>query len=111
MFKVVIAADRFAVIVLNEKGLRLAQTYEYQTPDDVSYHLLALCEQFGVDPEKVDLMVSGLLDEQSILYQELLKYFNKPIWEQVAGETTLDELFASYPAHYFSPLLKMALCV
>lgn len=111
VFKVIIAADRFAVLVTNEKGLQLAQTYDYHTPDDVSYHLLALCEQFGIHQEAVTLKVSGLLDEQSILYQELLKYFNRPEWDQVPGEARLDELFASYPAHYFSPLLKMALCV
>lgn len=110
-FKVIIAADRIVVLAFREQALQLAQTYPYHTPEDVSYHLLALCRQFGIDPEKLTLEVSGLIDEQSILYQELLKYFSTPRWDHVPGEARLDELFAAYPAHYFSPLLKMALCV
>ncbi|WEK33993.1 MAG: DUF3822 family protein [Candidatus Pseudobacter hemicellulosilyticus] len=110
-FKVIIAADRMVVLAFREQGLLLAQTYAYHTPEDVSYHLLALCQQFGIDPEKLQLQVSGLIDEQSILYQELLKYFSEPAWDQVPGDARLDELFSAYPAHYFSPLLKMALCV
>ncbi len=111
MFKVIMAADRFVVVVSREKALQLIQTYTYQTPDDVSYHLLALCQQFGTDPEQLSLTVSGLIDEQSILYQELLKYFSKVEWDHVGSEVSLDEMFSSFPAHYFSPLLKMALCV
>lgn len=111
LVKVVIAADKFAVVVFKDQQLQLAQSYHYQTPEDVSFQLLALALQFGLDQETVNMQVSGLMDEQSILYQELLKYFNQVQWEQMPVETTLEEGFQNFPAHYFSPLLKMALCV
>ncbi|MBO9633388.1 MAG: DUF3822 family protein [Chitinophagaceae bacterium] len=111
MIKVVIAADKFAVVVFKNKQLQLAQSYHYQTPEDVSFQLLALALQFGIDQETASLRVSGLMDEQSILYQELLKYFNQLEWEQLPVETSTEEGFSDFPAHYFSPLLKMALCV
>lgn len=109
--KVVIAADKFAVVAFKGQQLQLAQSYHYQTPEDVSFQLLALALQFGIDQETVNLKVSGLMDEQSILYQELLKYFNQLEWEQLPGETSAEEGFENFPSHYFSPLLKMALCV
>lgn len=111
MIKVVIAADKFAVVVFRNQQLQLAQSYHYQTPEDVSFQLLALALQFGIDQETANLKVSGLMDEQSILYQELLKYFNQLEWEQIPGETSAGEGFENFPSHYFSPLLKMALCV
>ena len=49
--KVVVAADQFVVAVFREKDLQLLQTYEYHTPDDVSYNLLAVCRQLQLDPE------------------------------------------------------------
>jgi hypothetical protein len=111
LIKVVIAADKFAVVVFKDRQLQLAQSYQYQTPEDVSFQLLALALQFGIDQEAASLQVSGLMDEQSILYQELLKYFNQLEWERLPLETSTEEGFADFPAHYFSPLLKMALCV
>ncbi|WP_127124446.1 DUF3822 family protein [Pseudoflavitalea rhizosphaerae] len=109
--KVVVAADKFAVVAFKGQQLQLAQSYHYQTPEDVSFQLLALALQFGIDQESVNLKVSGLMDEQSILYQELLKYFHQLEWEQLPDETSTEEGFENFPSHYFSPLLKMALCV
>lgn len=111
LFKVIVAADQFMVVVLTRDGLQLAQTYTYHTPEDVSYHLLAICQQFRIDQEQALIKVSGLIDEQSILYQELLKYFSNLQWDQVPEHMRMDEPFSAFPPHYFSPLLKMALCV
>ena len=109
--KVVVAPDRIVVAVFKNNALQLIQTYQYDTPDDVSYYLLALCNRFNLDNERVILKISGLLDEQSILYQELFKYFLQIEWEALAAGSRLHEAFEAYPAHYFSPLLNMALCV
>jgi hypothetical protein len=109
--KVVIAADQFVAAVFKEKDLQLLQTYSYQTPDDVSYNLLAVCQQLHLSPEEITLKVSGLIDEQSILYQELMKYFLHLQWEVLPDSIGLQDDFLQFPPHYFSPLMKMALCV
>lgn len=111
VLKVVVASDRIVVAVFKKHTLQLIQTYGYDTPDDVSYHLLALCDRFGFSNETVQLKISGLLDEQSILYQELFKYFLVMEWEGVQSGTRLHDGFEEFPGHYFSPLLNMALCV
>lgn len=111
VLKVIVAADRIVVAVFKNNALQLLQTYGYDTPDDVSYHLLTLCNRFNLDNQQVLLKISGLLDEQSILYQELFKYFLQIVWEELPETFRLHEAFKAYPAHYFSPLLNMALCV
>jgi hypothetical protein len=107
----IIAADRFTGAFFSNGDLQLVQTWNYQTPEDVSYQLLAMCNCMKVEPEALTLHLSGLIDEESNLYQELLKYFLQIRWEVVPDSVTLEEPFRQYPAHYFSPLLKMALCV
>jgi hypothetical protein len=107
----VMRTDQFLVAVFKGTDIQLMQSYSYQTPDDVSYYLLAICKRFNISQEKVTLIVAGLLDEQSRLYQELLKYFLQVQWDQLSGSVKLDAPFAAFPDHYFSPLLKMALCV
>ena len=111
VIKVIVASDRIVAAVFKNNALQLLQTYTYDTPDDVSWQLLDICKQFDFDNQQVLLKISGLLDEQSILYQELFKYFLKIEWEALPGKTSLHEAFEAYPAHYFSPLLNMALCV
>ena len=111
VMKVVIEADQFVAAVFKEGRLQLIQTYAYQTPEDVSYCLLSICRQFGMDQEQVKLLISGLIDEQSNLYQELFKYFLHLQWEVLPESVDLQEPFLQFPPHYFSPILKMALCV
>jgi hypothetical protein len=111
VIKMVMRADQFLVAVFKGTSIQLMQSYSYQTPDDVSYYLLAICNRFNISQEKVTLIVAGLLDEQSRLYQELLKYFLQVQWDRLPDTVKLDAAFAAFPSHYFSPLLKMALCV
>ena len=111
VIKIVMGTDQFLVAVFKDKAIQLLQSYSYQTPDDVSYYLLAICNRFGISQEKVMLIVSGLLDEQSRLFQELLKYYLNVQWDQLPDTVKLDGAFTEFPSHYFSPLLKMALCV
>jgi hypothetical protein len=111
VIKMVMRNDQFLVAVFKGTSIQLMQSYLYQTPDDVSYYLLAICNRFNISQEKVTLIVAGLLDEQSRLYQELLKYFLQVQWDRLPDTVKLDAAFDAFPAHYFSPLLKMALCV
>ena len=111
VIKMVMRTDQFLVAVFKGTDIQLMQSYSYHTPDDVSYYLLAICNRFNISQEKVTLIVAGLLDEQSRLYQELLKYFLQVQWDRLPTSVKLDASFAAFPDHYFSPLLKMALCV
>jgi hypothetical protein len=111
IIKLVMSTDHFLVAIFRDKSLRLLQSYAYQTPDDVSYYLLSICNRFQIVQEKATVIVSGLLDEQSRLYQELLKYFLQVQWDSLPPTIHLNKVFSQFPSHYFSPLLKMALCV
>jgi hypothetical protein len=108
--KAVFYNDKFICSFYSAGRLQIIQTFTYQTPEDVAYYLLMLCKQFGVRPPDIFLSVSGLIDSQSALYTELLKYFPEVAEEGLPGQMQVNRLLEEFPAHYFSPLLNMSLC-
>ncbi len=102
--------DNFIAAFYLDDKLQLIQTFSYQTPEDVAYYLLLLCRQFNMQQQNMDLVVSGLIDCQSALYSELLKYFSNVQEDSIPEGIAVDKLAEEFPAHYFSSLLKMSLC-
>lgn len=91
-------------------SLQIIQTFEYETAEDVTWHLLNACRQFGVNCEQIVLSVSGLLDDHSSVYSELLKYFLHIELDERPAEFKYTGVFDEYPRHFFSSLFNTALC-
>lgn len=109
--RVIFYNDKFVTALFKEGAIQLLQTFSYQTPEDVAYYLLLVCRQFAITPAELSLHISGLIDEQSALYSELIKYFDEVHYEGIPESYNTNGILEQYPAHYFSPLLKMSLCV
>lgn len=109
--RLIFYTDRFIAAAFKHNQLQLIQTFNYQTPEDVAYYILSICQQLNFDVNIVVLQLSGLIDEQSALYTELLKYIQRVNCQAAPAEIETAELLESYPPHYFSPLLNLALCV
>lgn len=102
--------DRMLVSVYKDERLQLVQTFLYQVPEDVVYFLLNICRQFELSPEEAAFVVSGYVEEDSALMTEVKKYFLHCILDE-PPQTFSRSVFNPLPAHFFSSLLKMALCV
>jgi hypothetical protein len=103
--------EKFVVAFFRGPQLQLLQTYQYETPEDVSYFLLKICRQFEASQENVRVNVGGLIEQQSALYTELLKYFQHIECDRIPTAIETKGLLENFPEHYFSQLLKMAKCV
>ena len=95
----------FFVTATHEDAILLSKRYDYQSPADVLFYLLKICEAYHLSQEQVHLNLSGLIDENSDMYRTLYEYFLEisfrlPSW--VHGNT--------YPSHYFTVLNYVALC-
>ena len=108
--KVIFYADKMIMLVLKEGKIQLMQTFYYQDSKDVAYHLLNCCQQLGISQEKVLLMVGGLIDRQSSLSTELHKYFLHVSFEEIDESIKVTDELKELPLHYFSSILKMAVC-
>jgi Protein of unknown function (DUF3822) len=103
--------NEFSVLLISNNNFQLAQIFDYTVPADVLYHLLKICMNFSLLQEEVHVMVSGLIEQQSGLYEELHKYFLQIEFGSANGRIQMDESFYDYPVHYFSSLYKLAACV
>jgi Protein of unknown function (DUF3822) len=96
--------------LFHNQALELIQSFPYDIPEDASYHLLSITEQFRLDPERVRVHVSGLLDTNSAMYTELMKYFLNVDLEARSRNFNYDFAFDNYPQHFFTPVFSLALC-
>ncbi|RYY17871.1 MAG: DUF3822 family protein, partial [Chitinophagaceae bacterium] len=98
-------ADKFIVAAFRDGELLILQSFTYQTPEDVSYYLLMLLNAHDVKQDNVVLKISGLIDEDSILYTELNKYFEHLSWDPLPAGIDPAGILNQFPSHYFSPLV------
>lgn len=114
-FKLVFSSDKLLVMVHRNGRLQLVNAYAYQTPEDVAYYILSICRMLGMEPEEAHIHVSGLIDSESAIATELEKYFRYVYFGEKGEENQYhqegEEGQHAIPGHYFSYLVKLALCV
>lgn len=110
--KVIFYSEKIITLIFRDHQLQLVQSFVFQDANDVVYHLLNCCKQFKMNAEEVVLQVSGLIDRQSAIYNELLKYFLHFLFDEVDDSIFIaDNIKGLYPAHYYSSFLKTVVCV
>jgi hypothetical protein len=96
--------------IYKDGKLLIANWFPYEIPEDLSYTLLNAVEQYGLNPEDVPVMVSGFIDRDSIIFEELMKYFLVVETDNGGGTFIADDIFSGYPDHYFTPAFSIAVC-
>jgi hypothetical protein len=104
-------AHMILVLVIHKGRLQLLQSYPYDLPEDVSYQLLNICDQVGIEPEQVRVTIAGAVDPASPLYAEVLKYFLQVELAEDTNGIDFGGEFDDYPVHYFQPFTLLATCV
>ncbi len=105
---VIFYAQKIIVCLIKDDKHQLVNTFDYQTPEDVSYVLLNICDQFKI--ENAHLIISGLLEENSPLYKEIYKYFNQIDLTAFPEGSIYSEEITKFPSHYFSYIFALDQC-
>lgn len=103
--------NRILAGVVKNNQLQLVQSFVYEAAEDAGYYLLNICSQLQLPPAETPLLLSGMIDVSSVLYTEIFKYFGQAALEDFAVPATAAPALQDFPSHFFSPLLKLALCV
>jgi len=98
-------------VVLKESQLQLAQSFHFETPQDVMYHLLNVVERLKLDLATVILEVSGLIDVHSETWSELNKFFVEVHLDEPSNFPSKSNDADVLPAHYYTPFLISPRCV
>lgn len=110
-FYCIFGLGSFTVMVHKAGQFQFIQTFQFNVPEDVVYHLLHIGETYQFNIAEVQLKVSGYIDETSALYTELEKYFLNVEKDLLPDHFTYPEGMDKYPSHYFSYLFSLASCV
>ena len=103
--------NNIKIILFKDSKLQAVRYAEYLSPSDVCYHLLNTCEQFGVQPEIVQLILSGMVDEHSNLYKEIYRYFLLVSFGGLPEGISIEHKLDEQPHHFYSHLVSLAQCV
>ena len=95
------------VIFFIEGQLQIIQYFDYTTPADVCYHILNVAERFEMTASTLTLSLSGMIDVNSTLYQELYKYFLHIKFAETK-DVMLSESFQELPTHFYHHLTALA---
>lgn len=103
--------NEYSLTCIRNRELLCSRTVSYSSPEEVVYYLLKVSQQYGLPQSEVSLKLSGMIEKDSSVFREMYKYFLNLEFEPTPEEIRLNESFREYPAHYFLPVSKLALCV
>lgn len=100
VMNVTIRFQEVQITVERRGGWLLLQSYIYQTPEDVLYHILHVMEQLELSQEETTVYLQGLIDRNSVLYDVLYSY--------ILNLQLKEELHYSFPASDAVPVYLSA---
>lgn len=109
--KVVFYPNRFVITMVKEGELQLSQTFDYTSPEDVTYQMLQLVHRTGLSTQDTPVRLQGMIEEHSGVYREVSKYFMELSCERPLDSWQLAPGFDAWPSHYFTSVLTAAACV
>jgi hypothetical protein len=98
------------VMLYIDGHLYLVQQFKFNGPEDVSYHLLNICNQHDLQPTEIKLHISGMIVQDSILFQHLYNYFLHIDFISMSDQIKMKDDINDLPAHFFSHLTELATC-
>ena len=86
----------FDLICFKTQKLVLANAFEYQTPEDFVYYILFTVEQLELDPETIQLQLTGHIQEGDALYERIYTYIrNVKLLPSIANTIPQDDYLLS----------------
>jgi len=98
------------VLIINDRKLQLLNSYTCKTDDDVIYFLIFAIEQMGLNPETVDLLLSGKIERDSKLHALIKKYVRNIRFINRNDDFKYCYAFERIESHQFYNLLNLNLC-
>ena len=66
--------EGFDLVYFKNKKLQFYNFFRFHTKEDFIYFLLSAMEELELNPEEVELILSGNIDKSSILYEMIFRY-------------------------------------
>jgi hypothetical protein len=88
-------------ILIKNKEITFVNSYNFDTPEDLTYNLLNVYQHLGLNTEKDKLVLSGRISSESEYFQLLYKYIHEIDFVQKTARLNYSEQVTDMPSHYF----------
>jgi len=105
--KLIVYHQHIIVIYIKNNQLQLTQNYTFKNSDDILYYLLGIIQQDGFTSIQTQIEISGMIDQQIGLYEQLKKSFGIVSFDEINLENTIKIGLEKYPAYMFTPFYKL----
>lgn len=99
--------QRFDLVISEGGKLLLANSFTFQTSEDFIYYLLFACEQLKMNPEELDLEITGEIETDSALSSIAKKYIRNVHFGQRPVEARFAKGFEQFPSHFYHILFSL----
>ncbi|MCD4725931.1 MAG: DUF3822 family protein [Bacteroidales bacterium] len=103
-------ASRLDLLRITGKKLNYYNSFTYHTAEDFMYYLIFVVEQLKLNPENIELIITGELDKHSSLSDLLHKYIRNISFADRNTDFRYSFVFDQLPGHYYYNLLNAAMC-
>lgn len=98
------------LLLFDSKELVFSNQFEFNTTQDCLYYLMLIFDQFQLDQEEIPVFISGMLLENSEIYQAMYKYIRHIGFVQVPAHLHFSEQFREVHHHFYFDLYSLTLC-
>jgi len=98
------------IIITDGSKLLYYNAFNYKTKEDFIYYLIFVLDQLKLNPEEIELVLSGYIDKNSKLFELVYKYVRNVSFPQLAASYKYSYIFNDIPAHHYFNLLNLYMC-
>jgi hypothetical protein len=99
--------QRFDLLIAEGGKLLLANSFSFRSPEDFIYYLLFACEQLKMNPEELELEITGEIETDSAISAIAKKYIRHVRFGQRSAEARFAKEFEQFPAHFYHLLFSL----
>lgn len=98
------------VVITEGRQLLFYNSFPYHSDQDFIYYVIFVIEQLNLNPEEIDLKLSGAIDRKSTLFDMAWKYIRNIQFQELSPSFKYSYLFNDIPAHRYFTILNSGLC-
>jgi len=103
-------SDYLEVAILDGRELLFSNAFKYKTSEDIAYYILFVYEQLRLNPETIELILTGEIEKTAKEHSLLYTYIRNVKFASLPESFKYSYRFEEIPSHKFFSLLTQYLC-
>jgi hypothetical protein len=98
------------IIITEGNKLLYQNSFSYMNKEDFIYYILLVPEQLKINPEEIDLSLTGAIEKDSELFEIVYKYIRNVKFEKLSDAFSYSYVIKEIPEHYYLNLININRC-